>query len=685
MKRSLALTILIELIIVNSVVLCSGTLNQAKAQTTPMLYIDPASYTAQRIGETFNITVNIANLDASQRMIVAQFRVVYNDTLLQAVDVNEGPFLQLFNNTDMSPYTTFINFTENDLLWGPNVLVGILVNPSSTGQYSNFPYGNGTLATITFKTLYRTVAPSPPATCLLNLTDTLLVGVTPDNENVTEIPQMPQQSATYSAQPISMPTLSIQPSEYNATLLGEVFSINVNIDNLDPDSKMIVAQFRVQYNATLLEVIDATEGTFLQQFPNSEGSPYTYFIKYIEDNRYYGPNVLIGILLMPNSTGGWTNYPQGNGTLATITFETTAQPNASESPITSNLVLNDTLLVSNLNGVDVGEIPQTPPVNGLYQVSPLTFAYEPTEPLAGKVTMLNVTEPANFAPQTFSWDFGDGTMMNTTESSTGHIYAAAGNYNITLTVTGENLTSTTATQEITVLPSNEPAPLDVTVDVGSIHFKGETAQFSVLTASNGEAVDATGLKANLYYNGNFIADLSGSEQQASTGYYTVTYDVPTDAQPGTYTLVVQAEYYNALGTSLKSFQISPTLTAWNDQIAQITAIHDGIATVQNGLANLTLNLTAINATLAGLIQNNGQVLATINTSVGTLSTKLDTINATIININGNTATVSSTLGNITTKLDGIQSTATMTLYIASILSAIAVVLAAIILIFMRKK
>ena len=685
MKRSLALTILIELIIVNSVVLCSGTLNQAEAQATPMLSIDPVSYTAQRIGETFNITVNIANLDASQRMIVAQFRVVYNDTLLQAVDVDEGPFMPQFNNTDTPPYTAFINYTENDALWGPNVLVGILVMPNSAGQYSNFPDGNGTLATITFRTLYRTVAPSPPASCLLNLTDTLLVGVALDNENVTEIPQMPPQSATYSAQPIPMPTLSIQPSEYDATLLGEVFSINVNIDNLDADSKMIVAQFRVQYNATLLEAIDATEGDFLQQFPNSEGPSYTYFIKYIEDNRFYGPNVLIGILLMPNSTGGYTNYPQGNGTLATITFETIAQPNSSEPPIMSNLVLNDTLLVSNLNGVDVGEIPQTQPVNGLYQVSPLTFTYEPAEPSAGKVALLNVIEPQNHAQQTFSWDFGDGTMLNTTESSTGHIYALAGNYTITLTVTGENLTSATATQEITVLPNNQPAPVDVTVDVGSMHFKGETAQFSILTASNGEAVSATELKANLFYNGNLIADLSGSEQEASTGYYTVTYDVPTDAQPGTYTLVVQAEYYNAKGTSLKSFQISPTLTAWNDQITQITAIHDGIATVQNGLTNLTLNLTAINATLAGLIQNNGQVLATINTSVGTLSTKLDTIGGNIVSINGNTATLSSTLGNITTKLDGIQSTATMTLYIASILSAIAVVLAAIILIFVRKK
>jgi hypothetical protein len=228
-------------------------------------------------------------------------------------------------------------------------------------------------------------------------------------------------------------------------------------------------------------------------------------------------------------------------------------------------------------------------------------------------------------------------------------------------------------------------PLGVTAEVGSLHFKGETAEFTILTTDSGKPVNATSLEAKLYYNGALISDLTSAIESMDSGFYRIPYNIPADAQPGEYTLLVKAEYYGANGASIAKFNISPTLTAWNDQIAQITAIQNGIATVQNGVTNLSLNLTAINATLTGLEVSNGQVLATISTAVGPLSTKLDTINAKLGDFSGNTVTVSSTLGNITAKLDGIQSTATTTLYAASVLSAIAVVLAVAILLVLRKK
>jgi hypothetical protein len=228
-------------------------------------------------------------------------------------------------------------------------------------------------------------------------------------------------------------------------------------------------------------------------------------------------------------------------------------------------------------------------------------------------------------------------------------------------------------------------PLDVTAEVGSLHFKGETAEFTILTTDSGKPTNPTNLQAKLYFNGALINDLSSAIQTVDTGFYRIPYYIPADASPGEYTLLVKATYYGANGASIAKFTINPTLTTWNDQIAQITAIQNGIATISNGITNLSLNLTAINATLTGLIVNNGQVLASISTSVGTLSTKLDTINGKIGDVTGSNVTISSTLGNITTKLDGIQSTATTTLYAASILSAIAAVLAVAILIFMRKK
>lgn len=685
MKRSLALIILVQLALVNLAALCP-LLNQARAQATTELYVDPASSIGKRIGETFNVTVNIRNVETSQNLATVQFRLQYNDTLLEATDVYEGSFLQQFHNTAQPPYTMFISYiasTSTDPIYGPDVVVGIVLLPTGTptgGVWTNYPQGNGTLATITFKTLYRPVEPSPPSTCLLNLTDTLLLGAPPNSENITEIAHT-VTSGTYYAEPMPLPKVSLQPSDYQAVLIGEMFNVSANIENVDADWRLAFVQFRLQYNASVLRVVDINEGRFLQQFPNSASAPYTFFIGYDAtryDDPIYGPDVVVGILLLPNATGQWTNFPEGNGTLATITFQAIEQTAEPQPLATSELTLNwASLFDDNSN-----EIPITLQ-NANYQIQPLAFSYEPSTPVAGQAVLFN-TASANH-PVTYSWDFGDGIMLNTTEPTIGHIYASTGNYQATLTCIADDISSAVTTQTITVIPNNLPAPIDVTVDVGSIHFKGETAQFNILTANNGEAVNATTIEAALYHDGTFVTDLSNSAIQVATGYYTIPYNVPATAQPGTYTLVVKAEYYNAVGTSLKSFQISPTLTAWNDQIVQITAIQNGVATVQNGLTELSLNLTEINATLTGLEVSNGQVLATINSTVGLLTSKLDTINAKIGDFSGNTVTVSSTLGNITTKLDGIQSTATTTLYAASVLSAIAVVLAAVILLFMRKK
>jgi hypothetical protein len=700
LKRSLILIILLELTIINLAALHFGALNQAQAQATTELYLDQESYTANRIGETFNINVNIRNLEASQRLIVAQFRVTYDDSLLEVADVVEGPFMQQFNNTAKPPYTIFLNFTRNDSDYGPNVLVGILLVPTPNAterraDWTNYPYGNGTLATITFEVIYRPVEPSPPATCVLNLTDTLLVADIPHEYNVTQIPHI-ATGATYYALPIPIPTLSLEPDYYNATLLGESFNVSVNIENLDPDWRMIFAQFRVAYDGTLVNPTNTYEGPFLQQFPNSGKPPYTFFIQFYRNESYYGPNVLVGILLMPNATGTtwatWTNYPYGNGTLATITFQIVGQPSYPQTSITSDLTLIDTLLVEHLNLTAVAPIPHNL-INGSYEISPLTFSYGPAQPSAGEITVLKVAQPRNHSPITYSWDFGDGTAMNTSEPTVAHAFATPGEYNVTLTCTlytypapvmSYMYTAYTATtvQTITVAYYR---PLDVTAQVGSLHFKGETAEFTILTTDSGKRVNATSLEAELYSNGILITDLSSAVQTVGTGLYNIPYYIPADASPGEYTMLIDAEYYGANGATIATFTISPTLSAWNDSIAQITTIKNGVATITNGVATLTLNLNAINASLAGLIQNNGQVLATINTSVGTLTTKLDTIDAKIGNVNGNTVTVYSTLGNITTKLDGIQSTATTTLYVASLISAIAVVLALAILFFVRKK
>jgi PKD repeat protein len=463
------------------------------------------------------------------------------------------------------------------------------------------------------------------------------------------------------------PTLAIEPAEYTAKIIGETFDVNVTIADMRTDLRLVMPQFRVQYDNTSLEVVDVKEGPFLKQFGNAAEPPHTFFINITDVSPDYGPNVLVGILIWPDENGTWSNFPEGSGTLATITFKAIKQTAAPESPISLTLTLNDTLLVDD----SIGEIPHET-VNGQYRMDALSFTYSPSILFAGKPVFLSAPEAANTV--TYHWDFGDGTSADTTKNTIGHVYSTIGNYDVALNCSISGFTSSTATESITASPS-QPS-LDVTIDSGSIHFNGEVAEFSVLVASHGEAVDATKLEAYLYAGGLPKANLTNALQSIDTGFYLIPYTIPADAQTGTYTLLVKAEYYNAMGTSIRSFQVSPTLTA------EIKNIKGDIATVSNGVENLRLNLTAINATITGLIRDSQ---GTILVQMGTLTAKLDTINATITQINGNTVTLQTALGEVGTKLNDTQSTATTTLYATTILSAIAVILAAAILLTMRKK
>jgi hypothetical protein len=353
------------------------------------------------------------------------------------------------------------------------------------------------------------------------------------------------------------------------------------------------------------------------------------------------------------------------------------------------LTLTDTQLIND----DLDDIPHTPQ-SGQYQILPLTFTIEPADVFAQQHVVMTTKLPTY--PITYSWNYGDGTseVHNAQGSGTGasttsvdHIYASPGTYHVTLTCTvGDTVsgtyTSDAATDTVTV-EANNRATLGVAVDSGSVYFRGETAEFSVLTTNNGEPTNTTALEALLYHGSSLQANLTAFVQTVTTGMYRITYSIPADASFGAYTLLVKTEYYNARGTNAKTFQISQMLTA------AITQIEDGIATIQTDLGTMRVNLTAINASISGLIVDaKGTLLAQITSSMGTLTTRLDLINGTVTSINGNTATISTTLGEVKTQLTDLQTTATTATsvtYAAVILSMIAMILAAMILMRIRRK
>jgi hypothetical protein len=136
----------------------------------PVLKVEPSIVRAQIVDKTVTVNVTINNLWRDWNVVGVQFRLSYNSTLLEVVNVTEGPFMKQFGNTWF-----FVYIEEPWGGWPEHVLVGIVLQPNSTGQWTTFPYGSGTLATITFKIIYqeKVLDPdsTPPLTCDLMLFD----------------------------------------------------------------------------------------------------------------------------------------------------------------------------------------------------------------------------------------------------------------------------------------------------------------------------------------------------------------------------------------------------------------------------------------------------------------------------------------------------------------------------------
>jgi PKD repeat protein len=340
------------------------------------------------------------------------------------------------------------------------------------------------------------------------------------------------------------------------------------------------------------------------------------------------------------------------------------------------------------------------------------FTYLHTMPVECENIVFNAS--LSYSPQGaeiigYAWNFGDGTTG--TGKIITHRYLSAGFYEVTLTVTdafGFNGSTVGS-----VFVNRGLMTLDVEADVGSIHFTGEVAQFHALVKFIGEPTNATKISAKLYGpNGQIVAYYLYPTNITilSTGLYKVSYIV--GAAEGTYTLVVEAEYYTLKASTLRSFLVSVTLTGWNamikdinDEIATIVipsigeiklnltqikamlvSVEGTVGVIDTNVGQIKTNLALINATLTDIIvDSKGEILAKIDTALGTVTTKLDTINAKVIAIDGNVVTIKTSVGDVQTTLEGLQSTVTIGLAAASILSAVAAILAAIILLMLRKK
>jgi thermitase len=225
-------------------------------------------------------------------------------------------------------------------------------------------------------------------------------------------------------------------------------------------------------------------------------------------------------------------------------------------------------------------------------------------------------------------------------------------------------------------------PLDITVDVGAIHFLGEVAEFYAQVKFKGVAVNATSMNAILYKPNGATESLSA--QLIATGLYKIPYTILGN-ETGTYTLVITVSYVSdtveSNGTSFKCFLVSSTLALMNNRVIEIK---DGLALVQKDLGFVKLNLTAMNVTLQSIFLK----VISINGTTATIQTIIGVMNGTITRIDNNTATIVTPIGNIEagiSSLKGAQETWIIPQYAIISIALIAAVSSILTLFFVRRR
>ena len=286
---------------------------------------------ADAAGRLFNITVSMNGLSADLHLVGIQFFLSFDKAIIdtKAEWINEGPFARQFGPPDEP--TFFVAYVEQD------IIVGELQLPPYPGPIG-WMNGSGVIATIQFN-----------ATAREGESDLTLSNIQLVDADENEIEYGTPSNGHYTMTVAPPPWLSVSPKTAELASIGDSFDLNVAINGLVQDFKMVGAEFQVHYNTTVLETTDGdiTEGEFMKDFATRAGTS-TFFQAYVEDD--YG---LIGIIILPLPNGTWPLdvFPEGSGVLATLKFKAIYQ--LDNDDVITELTVSDVLLAN----IDAKEIP----------------------------------------------------------------------------------------------------------------------------------------------------------------------------------------------------------------------------------------------------------------------------------------------------------------------------------------
>jgi len=299
-KRLLCLFCITLLITLGALSISIGSSPEVK---TKMYYHDsaskPTNVTSVPPGETFSVQVNIANVTS---LTAWQFYLRWNTSVLDFVDVIEGPFLSSSGayTTDFGPVRK-----PGDEGWPYTDILYVADNLISATSLSA-PSGSGTLARL----IFRVKAIGFSAIHFVQegvLVSKLMQYIDP----TTPPPRIPHTTEDgYFVYP-APPKISVEPDEIIDTTLTVNRSFDINITVAGVES-LYNWTARLKWDPSMLNAANIVEGPFLK---GAQGTTFNYVLDQLRGSIY----------LNNTRKGDPPTGISGNGTLATVTFAVKAR------------------------------------------------------------------------------------------------------------------------------------------------------------------------------------------------------------------------------------------------------------------------------------------------------------------------------------------------------------------------
>ena len=241
-----------------------------KAFSTPFgghLFVDPANNVfgpappVLHYGQMFTVNVTLEN---ATEIMGVQFHLAWDPTLLNCTSMTEVLFHTVTPSSKWGNINMGLAFTYD--------------NTAGTADYAVL-YVNGALALSDLYAPVNVTTGIPAATfifecikeppfasfvsCPLALSNVIVGDKDANDLGATVTSGLYQNNWS---PPSGHPYFDVVPAAYTASNVGEVFNISVRVNNLDPGWAAVGFEFKLSYNATILQLLNVYEGPWLPPF-----------------------------------------------------------------------------------------------------------------------------------------------------------------------------------------------------------------------------------------------------------------------------------------------------------------------------------------------------------------------------------------------------------------------------------